>query len=228
MDRVTADSTADLRATTSKTTPPAGPDSLRGGGDDRLLALGLSTLFFLVVAVFWVVKPVKRGLLLSHHEAPLELVGWALEAAQVEQVAKVVNMFAALVAVAVFTRLVRALDRRRLLVVLCAGFAVVFAAFGVLVPSPSSSVVWGLYVFGDVYATLMVGTFWALTSDVMRSGQAERSYGLIGLGGVLGGFVGATVVRGWVESSGRDSLLFGCAALLVVVAMLAVWGESRT
>jgi ATP:ADP antiporter, AAA family len=214
---VTADVTAGSRT----------PARLAPSAEGRSRSLGLSVLFFLIVAVFWVVKPVKRGLLLSHHEVPVELLGWAFEAAQLEQIAKVVNMFAAIVAVAVFTRLVRKLDRRRLLIVICSAFAVSFAAFGMLVSSPGPAVVWSLYVFGDVYATLMVGTFWALTSDLTRNGEAERSYGLIGLGGVVGGFVGATVVRSWVETTGRDKLLFGCAATLVVITLLAVWIDAR-
>jgi ATP:ADP antiporter, AAA family len=189
---------------------------------ERARALALSALFFLIVAVFWVVKPVKRGLLLSHHDVSVVWWGWTLEAAQLEQLAKGLNMVAALVAVAVFTRLVRVLSRRRLLLVLCSACAIAFAAFGVLVSSPGPVVVWSLYVFGDVYATLMIGAFWALTNDLTTKGEAERSYGLIGLGGVVGGFVGATVVRGWVEATGRGSLLFGCAVVLVVIALLAV------
>jgi ATP:ADP antiporter, AAA family len=184
--------------------------------------MALSLLFFLIVAVFWVVKPVKRGLLLSHHDVPVELLGWTLEAAQLEQLAKGLNMFAALVAVAAFTRAVRIFERRRLLIVLCGTCSGVFALFAVLVTSPGPGVVWSLYVFGDVYATMMVGAFWALTNDLTSPGQAERSYGLIGLGGVVGGFVGATVVRGWVETTGRTSLLFGCAVTLVIVAFVAV------
>lgn len=227
---MTADAAAGLRvdATSSTLGTRSGWRLFDLNGNERPRAIALSVLFFLVVAVFWVVKPIKRGLLLSFYEArPVQIMAWTLEAAELEQFAKVLNMFAAFVAVAVFTRLVRHLERRQLVITLCGAFAGAFVLFGMLVSSPGEALVWSLYVFGDLYATLMLGTFWALTNDLTRNGEAERSYGLIGLGGVVGGFVGATFVRGWVESMGRSSLLFVCAAILVIVGLLAVWVDSR-
>lgn len=191
-------------------------------------ALTLSLLFFLVVAVFWVVKPIKRGLLLSYYDdRPFDLLGWTLQAAELEQVGKVFNMFAAFVAVVVFTRLVRRLDRKRLLLVLCGLLAGAFALLSAFVSAPGPAITWTLYVFGDLYATLMIGTFWALTNDITCNGEGERSYGVIGLGGVVGGFVGATAVRGWVESVGRAPLLAGCAVTLVLISLLAIWVDRH-
>jgi ATP:ADP antiporter, AAA family len=223
--RVTAEPAAGARPDAARRTAGRAHEDWRRldlDETERPRTMALSVLFFLIVAVFWVIKPIKRGLLLSHHDASVVLAGWTFEAAQLEQLAKGLNMIAAFVAVAVFTRLVRVLERRRLLLVLCGACSAIFAAFGLLVSAPGGLVVWSLYVFGDVYATLMVGAFWALTNDVTSTRGAARSYGVIGLGGVMGGFVGATVVRGWVETSGRASLLLGCSATLIVVALLAV------
>jgi len=39
-------------------------------------ALGLSVYFFLVIAIFWVLKPIKRGLIISYFgDHPLHLAG---------------------------------------------------------------------------------------------------------------------------------------------------------
>jgi AAA family ATP:ADP antiporter len=181
-------------------------------------ASGLSLVFFLVTAVYWIVKPIKRGLMLSMYtDAPLRIGGWELQAPEVEQMAKVSDMVAAIFLVAVFTQLVRRFDRRRLVLIVCVGLSLPFAAFAFVVDTPSPWVAWPLFIMGDMYATLMIGTFWAITNDLMRNGEAERAYGIIGLGGVVGGFVGASTVNGLVEAVGRAPLLFMASATILVI-----------
>jgi AAA family ATP:ADP antiporter len=186
-------------------------------------ASGLSAVFFLTTAVFWIVKPIKRGLMLSlYDDDPLVLGAWVLQAAEVEQVAKIVNMIVALAVVAAFTKLVRRFDRRRLVMIVCVALSLPFVAFAFVVDTPSPWVAWPLFITGDMYATVMVGTFWALTNDLMRNGEAERAYGIIGLGGVVGGFVGATAVHGLVETIGRAPLLVVAALLVLLVGVVTL------
>jgi AAA family ATP:ADP antiporter len=186
-------------------------------------ASGLSLVFFLTTAVFWIVKPIKRGLMLSiYDDDPIHLGSWVLEAAEIEQVAKVVNVVAALFVVALFTKLVRRFDRRRLIMIICTGLSLPFLGFAFVVETRSPWVAWPLFIVGDMYATLMVGTFWALTNDLMRNGEAERAYGIIGLGGVVGGFVGATTVNGLVESVGRAPLLMTAAFLVLTLGAVTL------
>src|SRR5690606_13880070 len=82
---------------------------------------------------------------------------------------------------------------------------------------------WSFYVFGDMFNTAMVAIFWAFTDDIARSSEARRTYGLIGLGGVIGGFLGATLVASTVENIGRATLLAICVAPMVVICFLAFW-----
>jgi AAA family ATP:ADP antiporter len=71
-------------------------------------ALAMSGFLFLVISVFWVVKPIKRGMILGYYgDHPLELWTWSWVGAEVEQLAKVVNVAVALCAVALFTTAVR-------------------------------------------------------------------------------------------------------------------------
>lgn len=181
----------------------------------------LSVAFFLVIAAFWIVKPIKRGLMLSvYDDSPLHLLGMVLRAAEVEQLAKLINVVVAIGVVAGFTALVRRFGRARLVLLIPGGLAVMFLAMATIVDVGGPAVAWPLYVLGDMYATIMVGTFWALSNDIMRNGEAERAYGIVGLGGVVGGFVGATVVRGLVGSQGRGLLLSIAAAVIVIVGIV--------
>ena len=195
------------------------------------LALGLSTYFFLVIAIFWVLKPIKRGLVISYFgDNPIRLAGWVLSGAQAEQVGKVLNMIVAFAVVGLFTWLVRRYARHYLIVIFCGIFGALFLLFGSIINNIEAlgdTAVWSFYVTGDIWTTVMVATFWAFANDLNTGDQAERLYGIVGLGGVVGGFVGATFVSGLVEQMGRSTLVFACLAPTLMIGVLAVWIHQR-
>lgn len=194
-------------------------------------ALGLSLYFFLVIAIFWILKPIKRGLIISYFgEHPIHLVGWVLSGAQAEQLGKVLNMIVAFVIVGVFTWLVRRVARHYLIAIFCGAFGALFLFFGTVInqiEALGQGGVWAFYVTGDIWTTVMVASFWAFANDLSTGDQAERLYGVVGLGGVVGGFVGATVVSGLVEEVGRATLVYACLGPTAVIAGLAVWIHRR-
>jgi AAA family ATP:ADP antiporter len=194
-------------------------------------ALGLSAYFFLVIAIFWVLKPMKRGLILSYFsEHPLQYAGWVLSGAQAEQIGKTLNMVVAFVVVGIFTWLVRRYARHYLIVIFCAMFGGLFLFFGSIIDQidvVGRAGVWAFYITGDIWTTVMVATFWAFANDLHTGDEAERLYGIVGLGGVLGGFAGSTVVAALVEQLGRNTLIYGCLAPTAVIAALAVWIHHR-
>jgi AAA family ATP:ADP antiporter len=185
------------------------------------------THFFLVIAIFWVLKPIKRGLVISYFgEHPVRVAGWVLSGAQAEQVGKVLNMFVAFAVVGIFTWLVRRYARHYLIVIFCGVFGALFLFFGSVInhiETLGDPAVWSFYVTGDIWTTVMVATFWAFANDLNTDDEAERLYGIVGLGGVVGGFVGATMVSGLVEPVGRSTLVYACLAPTLVIAALAVW-----
>jgi ATP/ADP translocase len=195
------------------------------------LALGLSTYFFLVIAIFWVLKPIKRGLVISYFgDNPIHLAGWVLSGAQAEQLGKVLNMVVAFAVVGLFTWLVRRYARHHLIVIFCGIFGALFLLFGSVITQIEAlgdTAVWSFYVTGDIWTTVMVATFWAFANDLNTGDEAERLYGIVGLGGVVGGFVGATVVSGLVEQAGRSTLVFACILPTALIGALAVWIHRR-
>jgi len=191
-------------------------------------ALGLSVFFFLVIAVFWVLKPVKRGALISLYAGdPLQLFGLTFSGAEAEQIGKTVNVFVVYVLVIGYTWLVRRYTRLQVIVLLCGVLGGMMAFFAYAIASPSAPVVWSFYVFGDMFNSLMVVTFWAFANDVTRPEQSKRLYGIVGLGGVVGGFVGATFVRANVEAIGRTPLLLTCVGAMVLIAGVSYYVNRR-
>ena len=68
----------------------------------------------------------------------------------------------------------------------------------------------------------MIPLFWAFMNDIVRADEAKRIYGIVGLGAVVGGFLGNTYVRANVEDVGREPLLLFLIIPVVVIAVIAV------
>jgi MFS transporter len=160
-----------ILASTTKKNP------LREIFDIRREELPIVTLlflfFFLVIAVFQILRPLKKGLFVEYYGADLELY------------AKLSNILVAAVGVAVFTYLYKKLPRQRLLYVFCGFFIVCFVALGFALTGAEPLPIWGFYVLGDLLSTLMVAAFFAFLTDVATPDQAKRLFGVIGGGGVF-------------------------------------------
>jgi AAA family ATP:ADP antiporter len=126
-----------------------------------------------------------------------------------------------------YTWLVRRYTRLQVIVLLCGVLGGMMAFFAYAIASPGDPVVWSFYVFGDMFNSLMVVTFWAFANDVTRPEQSKRLYGIVGLGGVVGGFVGATFVRALVEEVGRTPLLLACVGAMALIAGVAYFVHRR-
>lgn len=179
--------------------------------------------FFLTIVVFWILKPIKKALFLGYYdELGMHLAGSHLDAAQVELVAKLLNIAVAAGAVALFAWLSQRLVRERLAVAVCALCATGLSALALGLKSPGAGTVWSLYLFGDLFSTLMVPTFFAFLNDSVSPDAAKRLYGPIGLGGVLGGTFGSTTTRGLIGQLDDSALVWICVGLVVGIALLAI------
>jgi AAA family ATP:ADP antiporter len=182
----------------------------------------MASYFFLVVTSFWILKPLKKGLFLrTYDEAGLRLAGLHLGSAEAEQLAKLANLVVALLAAAAFTALARTLRRERLALAATGFFLVGHAVFAALLREPARATVWAFYLYGDLFSTLMVATFFAFLNDSVSPEVARRLYGPIGLGGVVGGFVGSAGVASLIERLDRPAWLLICFAAGVAIAGIA-------
>jgi ATP:ADP antiporter, AAA family len=71
----------------------------------------------------------------------------------------------------------------------------------------------------------MVAIFWTYTNDVVSRVEADRLYGPIGVGGILGGVAGGIMVDTLVQSIGPVHLLLVCVACISLGAVLAGTAE---
>ena len=189
--------------------------------EEAPMAFLMLMYFFLVIASFWILKPLKKGLFISFYDQTgFDLFSWHLDAAQAELIAKVLNMVVAFVAVTVFTLLVRHFQRQKLTYIFSGFFVVCYILYSFTINQPGSLTVWSFYLFGDLYSTLMVATFFAFLNDSVNPDAAKRLYGLIGLGGVLGGTFGTTVLRTKIEDLSMAQWLWICLAVGLIIGVV--------
>ena len=200
--------------------------------DEWPLALMMFGYFFLVITSFWILKPIKKSLFIEFYDAEgfrLALSGvfqMQLLASQAELIAKVLNMFVAAAAVIAFTMLARRLRREQLTFVFAAFFMAAYAAYSFIIDSPADLTVWTFYLFGDLWTTLMVATFFAFLNDSVTPSASKRLYGLVVLGGVAGGAFGTTFLAVYIDQIAVSTWLWICFGMAVAIIGLA-YGAGR-
>lgn len=195
--------------------------------DELPLALLMFTYFFLVITSFWILKPIKKALFIQYYDqGGFTLLTWTMKAAQAELLAKVLNMVVAFVAVAVFTWLARRYVRQQLTFIFTAFFLASYLAYIPLIGQPADLTVWSFYLFGDLFSTLMVATFFAFLNDSVTPAASKRLYGPIVLGGIVGGVFGSTTVSAFIRSLENAHWLWICAGIAVLI-LAAAYAAGR-
>jgi AAA family ATP:ADP antiporter len=187
----------------------------------------MAAYFFLVITIFWVLKPIKKAAFLRYYTSrPCVVPGFSsitstvLDGAQAELLAKVLNIVVAIVAAGVFSRLARQLHRERLTYVFGALFVLAFGGLSQVFDPSSSLFVWSFYLFGDLFNMLMVATFFAHLNDIVSPEVARRSYAFVVLGGVLGGVFGSTIVKACISVLPTSMWLLLCALCTSAIVAL--------
>lgn len=195
------------------------------------LAIALWSYFFLIITIFWILKPIKKDYFIEFYRLNgFEIFGWTLNGSEVEQLAKVVNMAVALFAAVAFSWLSDFVRREKFTIVWVVVMAVGLISFSQLLSERSAGVAWSLYLFGDFFNTVMLAAFFAFANDAMSPDSAKRLYGVIVFGGVVGGVVGSTSLRATIDTVSPSSwMLVALGALggIVIAALVAArWAEK--
>lgn len=188
---------------------------------ERTKAAILFGWFFLVITTLWLLKPIRNASLLAHlgsEEIPYVRIGSVV----------VVGLV-----VAAYSRVVDRLSRLQVVVGASLFFSAVLVVFWLALTIGGDALgaqrwfVWSVFILVDIYSTVMVGIFWIYTNDVVSRGEADRLYGPIGMGGILGGIAGGAIVDSLVRTLGHVDILLLCAALGVMSAGAAWLAERR-
>jgi AAA family ATP:ADP antiporter len=181
---------------------------------ERVKAALLGSWFFLTVATLWLLKSVRVASLLAH-----------LGARETPYVGLVSAAVVGLTVV-LYSAAVSRLSRIQVVRATSTLFAIALLAFWLAIRwvgpeiAAQRSFVWAVYVLVDVYTVVMIELFWTYTADVVTQPEADRLYGVIGLGGIVGGAFGGGFVDLFAQRVGPVNLLAIAAVLVVGCASL--------
>ncbi len=171
------------------------------GATAVLLALNV----FLVLAAYYVIKPVREALL-------GEGVGTAGKA---YMYAAIVVLLAAVVPL--YGRVANRMPRRRLINVVTVFFAanliLFFVVFQLGVPLFAQGVVFFLWV--SIFNVMVIAQFWAFANDLYSREEGERLFPIVAFGASLGAVMGSVI-------TGAAIPLFGVYWPLIVAAVILV------
>ena len=185
---------------------------LRAESHERPALAWAFAYFFLLLAAYYVLRPVRDALAVQAGSAALQqLFGWTLAAM--------------LALVPLYGWLCARLPRARFLPLVYLFFVLNLAAF-YFFPAPEVFFVW-LSVF-NLFA---VSVFWSLMADLFDREQAARLFGAIAAGGSCGALAGPGLVVALVPRLGADNMLLVSAGLLLLalaaMMRLIAWGARH-
>lgn len=185
----------------------------------------LSFIFFFTIGVYWLIRVTKDSVFMT--VVGSDYIPWA----------KWVSLFAVVPLVMFYGLLVDKFPRHRVFYALCAFYGGLGLLFAYLLHHPTIGmpntqadvwrlVGWFYYVFVESFGSIMVALFWAFTADTTTPESAKRGYGLIAMGGQLGGIFGPLVVERFSESL-STGVVIGLGALAIfMIAVMVYWFMS--
>jgi ATP:ADP antiporter, AAA family len=127
-----------------------------------------------------------------------------------------------------YTRLMRAVPRRRTIPVTQVGMALLLVVFWFLFTTIGQDwIAVAFYIVGLILAVLLISQFWTLANDVYDPRQAKRIFGFIGGGASLGGATGAALTAFLVQTIGARNMLLLSAAIMAVCVAIVMFVLKR-
>ena len=170
------------------------------------LVLLSACYFFFILSAYYVIRPIRDEMAVA---GGVENIPWLFTA----------TLLAMLVVHPVFGAIVSRWPRRRFVTVTYRFFMLNLVVYYVLlnvVPEGAASVWTGrtFFVWISVFNLFVVSVFWSFMTDIFRERQSRRLFGLIGVGGTVGGIVGSSITAFLVGILSPATLLLFSVVLL--------------
>lgn len=175
---------------------------------------------FLLLTSYYLIKPVRDGLILADGgaEAKAYLVG-----------AMAVVLF---FLVGGYSKLVSRYERTRLITVVTAAFIACLVVFWALSRMDVPYLGYVFFVWVGIFSVMVVAQFWSYANDVYNNESGKRLFPLVAFGGSVGAFAGA-YIAGWLLNfiSMFEMLLvagavLGLCIVLTNIISRRVWGKA--
>lgn len=170
---------------------------------ERTITALLFTWIFLFICVYYILRPIRRGLFLAglgNEYMPLVYIGTALFTGAV---------------VWLYSKFSKA-PRKILISSVYGIFIVNLLAWWQIFKHESPIASGAFWVWLDVFSIMGVTLFWMYANDVCDSNKAKRLFGVIAAGAGLGAVLGSTITACLIGSIGTSNLLLVAAGLVAL------------
>ncbi|MBS1855282.1 MAG: hypothetical protein JST11_07950 [Acidobacteria bacterium] len=177
-------------------------------------ALLLAANAFVLLAAYYVLKPVREALILSQFGPEAEAY---TSAGMAFVLLFLVPAYGAFAARAVRVRLVSWVT---------IFFASHLAVFAVLA-SAGVRIGVGYFIWLGIFNNLLVGQFWAFANDLYDEHKGKRLFPMVGIGSALGSLVGAQFAATTFRALGVPRLMLAAGAVLILSTLLTLMVNRR-
>lgn len=173
--------------------------------EGRLVLLS-ALYFFFILSAYYVIRPIREEMAVA---GGVENIPWLFTG----------TLTAMLLVHPVFAAVVSRWTRRRFVTLTYRFFMLNLLVYFVLlsVVADGAASVWvgrTFFVWISVFNLFVVSVFWSFMTDIFRERQSRRLFGLIGVGGTLGGIVGSSITAFLVGFLSPATLLLFSVLLL--------------
>jgi AAA family ATP:ADP antiporter len=177
-------------------------------------ALLLSINCGLILAAYYIIKPLRDGLVLAEYSA------------EIKSYLQVANVLALAVIVPLYGRLTDRFPRRRLINVVTWIF---IGALGLFTVMGLAGLPLGIlfFIYGSIFAVMIVAQFWSFANDIYRREEGERLFPIIAFGASLGGALGATFAGQIIEPLGLYIPMALAAGVLLLQLQITNFVDAR-
>jgi AAA family ATP:ADP antiporter len=185
---------------------------VQAGEGVTVLLLALNV--FLLLAAYYVIKPIREALILGS------------EGAEVKSYAAAGQAILLLGLVPAYGALADRLPRRALLNAVTAFFVLCLVAFyGLTQAEAPVGVVF--FLWAGIFNLMIVAQFWSFANDIYTKDQGERLFALVAFGASLGAVLGSVVTGRLIPLFGIPPLLLLAAGVLVAAMVVSNIVDSR-
>jgi AAA family ATP:ADP antiporter len=174
---------------------------------ERLKVSLLFSWLFLFICVYYVLRPVRRGLILAglgNDKMPFVYLGTALVTGLV---------------VWIYSRFTH-LPRKTLIGTIYAIFFVNLLAWWQAFQFESAITSGLFWIWLDVFSIMGVTLFWMYANDIFDSAGAKRLFGVVAAGGGLGAVLGSSITAALVKQMGATNMLLVAAGLVGLTLLI--------
>lgn len=174
--------------------------------------------FFCILSAYYVIRPIREEMGVA---GGVENLPWLFTA----------TLVAMLLVHPVYAAIVSRWPRKRFVSLTYRFFILNLFIYYLLLTglTDSTAILWvgrSFFVWISVFNLFVVSVFWSFMTDIYRERQGRRLFGLIGVGGTLGGIVGSSITAFLVGQLAPATLLW-FSILLLECAVRCVKGLDR-